>query len=140
MKKQRLIWNILKRTGAIHLLWGYAVLFLAISVLILWAEPGIHRFRDSVWYCFSVMTTIGFGDITAVTIPGRVLSIVLSLYSILLIAVVPGVLTSYYVELIHLRSNESAEHFLYELEHLPELSREELADLSERVKKFQKKR
>lgn len=86
------------------------------------------------------MTTIGFGDITAVTIPGRVLSIVLSLYSVLLIAVVPGVLTSYYVELVHLRSNESAEQFLYELEHLPELSRKELADLSERVKQFHKKR
>ena len=35
-------------------------------------------------------------------------------------------------------AQDSAKEFMDELEHLPELSKEELADLSERVKKFRK--
>ncbi len=137
-KNYQLMGRVLKRTGAIQLVWGYITVFFSISMIMFFIEPGIKTFGDGIWYCFSVMSTIGFGDITAVTRLGRILSIVLSLYSILLVAIVPGVLTSYYVELIHLRANESAEQFLHELEHLPELSQEELTSLSERAKQFQK--
>ena len=140
MKKSNLIIKVLKRTGAIKMLYGFIGLFLAISLLIMIFEPKINTFSDSIWYCFNVMTTIGFGDVTSVTIVGRVLSIILSVYSILIIAVIPGVLTSYYIESIKLRSNESMEKFMNDLEHLPELSKEELSDLSERIKQFQKKR
>ena len=140
MKKSKLIIKVLKRTGAIKMLYGFIGLFLAISLLIMIFEPKINTFSDSIWYCFNVMTTIGFGDVTTVTIVGRVLSIILSVYSILIIAVIPGVLTSYYIESIKLRSNESMEKFMNDLEHLPELSKEELSDLSERIKQFQKKR
>ena len=140
MKKSKLIIKVLKRTGAIKMLYGFIGLFLAISLLIMIFEPKINTFFDSVWYCFNVMTTIGFGDVTSVTIVGRILSIILSVYSILIIAVIPGVLTSYYIESIKLRSNESMEKFMNDLERLPELSKEELSDLSERIKQFQKKR
>ena len=140
MKKSKLILRVLKRTGAIKLLYGYITMFLVISILIMIFEPKINTFFDSLWYCFNVMTTIGFGDVTSVTIVGRVLSIILSIYSILIIAVIPGVLTSYYIESIKLRSNESMEKFMSDLEHLPELSKEELSELSDRIKQFQKKR
>ena len=140
MKKSKLILRVLKRTGAIKLLYGYITMFLVISILIMIFEPKINTFSDSLRYCFNVMTTIGFGDVTSVTIVGRVLSIILSIYSILIIAVIPGVLTSYYIESIKLRSNESMEKFMSDLEHLPELSKEELSELSDRIKKFQKKR
>lgn len=140
MKKSKLIIKVLKRTGAIKMLYGFIGLFFAISLLIMIFEPKINTFFDSIWYCFNVMTTIGFGDVTSVTIVGRILSIILSIYSILIIAVIPGVLTSYYIESIKLRSNESMEKFMNDLERLPELSKEELSDLSERIKQFQKKR
>lgn len=85
MKKRKIIWRILKRTGAINLLYGFLVVFFGISLAIVIIEPNINSFFDGIWYCFSVMTTIGFGDITAVTIAGRVLSIILSIYSILIL-------------------------------------------------------
>lgn len=139
MKRSKLIWRILKRTGAVKLIYGFLAVFFIISIAIMLIEPNINTFSDSVWYCFSVMTTIGFGDITAVTLIGRILSVILSIYSILIIAVIPGVLTSYYIETIKLRANDSIEKFLYDLEHLPELSQKELEELSERVKKFNSK-
>ena len=103
-------------------------------------EPNINRLIDSLWYSFSVATTIGFGDITAVTLIGRILSIFLSICSILIIAVVPGIITSYYIESTKLREKESSAKFLDDLERLPELSKEELTALSERVKNFNKKK
>lgn len=75
----------------------------------------------------------------ATTLVGRVLSIFLSICSILIIAVVPGVITSYYVESTKLRADESSAKFLDDLR-LPELSKEELVELSEKVKKFNRKK
>ena len=140
MKKTRLLKIVLKRTGALKLLCSYIVVFVAVSIGIMIVEPNINRLIDSLWYSFSVATTIGFGDITAVTLIGRILSIFLSICSILIIAVVPGIITSYYIESTKLREKESSAKFLDDLERLSELSKEELTALYERVKNFNKKK
>lgn len=139
MKKTRLIKIILKRTGALKFLTTYIVIFAGVSIGVWIVEPNIKTPIDSVWYCFSVATTIGFGDITAITILGRAMSIFLSICSILIIAVVPGIITSYYIESTKLKEQESIAKFLDDLEHLPELSKEDLQSLSEKVKKFNRK-
>ncbi len=140
MKRNKIIRNILKRTGASKILCGYIVMLLCIALAIMIVEPDIDTYVNSLWYCFNVITTIGFGDVIAVTTLGRILSIILSVYSILIIAIIPGILTSYYIESIKIRSNESMEKFLYDLERLPSLSKDELTELSEKVKEFHKKR
>ena len=134
MKKTRLIKIILKRTGALKFLTTYIIIFAGVSIGVWIVEPNIKTPIDSVWYCFSVATTIGFGDIL-----GRAMSIFLSICSILIIAVVPGIITSYYIESTKLKENESIAKFLDDLEHLPELSKEDLQSLSEKVKKFNRK-
>ncbi len=139
MKKTRLIKIILKRTGALKFLTTYIIIFAGVSIGVWIVEPTIKTPIDSVWYCFSVATTIGFGDITAVTILGRAMSIFLSICSILIIAVVPGIITSYYIESTKLKEKESIAKFLDDLEHLPELSKEDLQNLSEKVKKLNRK-
>ena len=139
MKKTRLIKIILKRTGALKFLTTYIIIFAGVSIGVWIVEPNIKTPIDSVWYCFSVATTIGVGDITAVTILGRAMSIFLSICSILIIAVVPGIITSYYIESTKLKEQESIAKFLDDLEHLPELSKEDLQSLSEKVKKFNRK-
>lgn len=139
MKRHKIIWRVLKRTGATKLLTGYLITLAVISVAIVFVEPNINTLQDGVWYCFSVLTTIGFGDLLAVTVVGRILSIILSIYSILIIAIIPGIVTSFYLEIVKVRSKESVENFLYDLERLPELSKEELVEISERVKKINKR-
>lgn len=140
MKKTRLLKMVFKQTGALKLLISYIIVFSAVSVGVWIVEPHIDSLFDSVWYCFSVATTIGFGDITAVTFLGRAMSIFLSICSVLIIAVVPGIITSYYIESTKLKANESSAKFIDDLEHLPELSKEELTQLSEKVKNFHRKK
>ncbi len=139
MRNSKIMWRVLKRTRADKLVYGYLVLLFLISFAIWIVEPDIKSFFDSLWYCFNVLTTIGFGDIIAVTLIGRILSIILSIYSMIMIAVIPGVITSFYLETVKVRSKDSMEKFMYDLEHLPELSKDELEQLSEKVKQFHRK-
>ncbi len=139
MKKYKLLWQILKRTNSLRLLGGYLAVLVISAVLIMIFEPNINSLGDSLWYCYVTLATIGFGDIVSVTVLGRIVTVVVSLYSIVMIALIPGIITSYYIELTKLKRNESTEKFLNDLQRLPELSKEELQEISDKVKKLQKK-
>ena len=97
-------------------------------------EPNIQTVGNSLWYCFAASTTIGFGDIVAVTLLGRVLTVILCIYAVLIIALIPGVVVSYFIEFNKIKSKESVVVFLDQLEHLETLSKEELRELSQKVK------
>lgn len=139
MKKRRLLWRILRKTGFMGVFAVYLVYFLAIALVLFLHEPGIHNYGEGVWFCFAAATTIGFGDVVVTTMIGRVLTITLAVYSIGITAMFTAVISNYFINLSELRANESAEAFRDQLEHLPELSHEELVDLSEKVKRWGKK-
>lgn len=127
---------VLKRTGAIHIFWSF-VAFTCIAAAILTAiEPAIVTYGDGLWYCFIASTTVGFGDLYAVTALGRIITVILTVYGIMVVAMVPGVVFTYYMEFVKLQEKETVSTFLEQLENLPELSKEELEALSQKVKKF----
>ena len=51
MKKLRILWGILKRTRADHILLGFVLFLLADAAVIRLVEPDIHRYGDALWYC-----------------------------------------------------------------------------------------
>ena len=139
MKRRRNI-NILrqafKTAGADHVFQGYLGCFVVAAFVIWLAEPSIHTFFDSIWYCFTFATTVGFGDFAAETVIGRIFTIILSIYSIGAVAIFTAIITSFFMDVAKARASESAKEFLYEMQNLPELSKEELQLLSDRVRKF----
>ena len=96
----------------------------------------VDGFDNAMWLCFQVVTTIGLGDYTAMSVVGRFVIVVLSLYSVFFLALITGTVVSYCTERMNARRGESVAEFITQLEHLPELSHEELVDLSDKVKKF----
>ena len=42
-------------------------------------NPKIHSFIDALWWGFSTATTTGYGDITPITVQGKILGIILML-------------------------------------------------------------
>ena len=40
---------------------------------------GFDSFGDALWYSFAVVTTIGFGDVVATTLVGRIITVILGL-------------------------------------------------------------
>lgn len=119
---------------AVYLFWFF------LSALMIWIfEPHIKHFGDSIWFCFASATSIGYGDVSAITVGGRIVTILLSLYSIAVIAIITAVITGFFMDLARLKANDSVKAFISDLEHLPEMSKEELEELSQKVKEFQKK-
>ena len=79
MKRLKILKEVLKRTHADRIILGFVIFFLLDALVILLVEPGITTYWDAIWYCYSVFSTVGFGDLTSVSIIGRILSIILTL-------------------------------------------------------------
>lgn len=134
MKKTKRLWNILKITKTDKILVGFAIFVLFISYMLMLIEPDMKEYGDALWYSFSVITTIGFGDVTAVTRIGRSLTMLMGLYGILVVALIPGIIVSYYLEFMQKKSDETIGIFLEKLENLDKMTTEELKQLSNKVK------
>ena len=132
--KPRAIGLIIKASGLLPSTVAFVALFLVCSVLVALFEPSVNGFANSLWFMFQVVTTIGLGDFTATSFVGRAAAVVLSVYSVFFLALITGVVVSFCSERMRARRGESIAHFLDQLEHLPELSTEELTELSEKVK------
>lgn len=130
--------RILRRTGMIQVLGSFLVVFLVAALIILVTEPHIKTYPDALWYTFVSSTSIGFGDICVETHLGRIITVIMTVYEIVVAAMIPGVVITYYSEYLKIKEKETVSTFLDKLEHLPELSAEELAAISERVKKINK--
>ena len=131
--------HLLNHTGTIKVFFAYLIV-LCIGAVITWIfEPQVQSLWDGFWFCFVASTTIGFGDITAVTVIGRLAVIFVTLCGILTVAMVPGVVVAYYTEFLRRREEDTVSTFLEKLERLPELNREELQEISDRVKQFNKR-
>lgn len=136
MKKLRMLRNILRRTKTNQILLAYTLFVLLCAAVILFVEPGIHRYGDALWYCYAVISTAGFGDIVVTTFIAKIISLFVTLYSILVIAIVTGVVVNFYTEITELQRKDTLAAFLDKLEHLDEMSAEELKEISSQVKKF----
>ena len=136
MKRLRILKGVLKRTHADRLISGFVVFFLLDAFLIMLVEPGITNYRDAIWYCYAVFSTAGFGDLVAVTVPGRILSIFLTVYTILIVALVTGVVVAFYNDVVSMEYKASKAEVLDKLEKLEKLSKEELSELSEKIRKI----
>lgn len=91
--------KIVRKTYAAEILFGIVLLIVAFSLVLPHLEEGITTFNDALWYCFAIVTTIGFGDFSAVTPVGRILSVILGLYGIIVVALITSIIVNFYGEM-----------------------------------------
>ena len=91
--------KIVRKTYAAEILFGIVLLIVAFSLVLPYLEEGITTFTDALWYCFAIVTTIGFGDFSAVTPLGRILSVILGLYGIIVVALITSIVVNFYGEM-----------------------------------------
>lgn len=138
-KKRRLLIQAFKTSGVDKIVGSFLIFYLLAALVIWLLDPNITDYFDSLWYSFAAMSTIGFGDVTATVLITRIITVLLWIYAAIVIAILTAVLTGYFMDAAKLKANESVQEFLCQLEHLPELSKEELEELSERVRNFNQK-
>ena len=140
MKAWKRCYKVLRRTGTLKIFISFLLFLCAAAAALTVLEPDIDTFGDGLWYCFVAATTIGFGDLCVTTGLGRIITVFTAMYGILMTAMVPGVVVSYYMEYLKIREKETIYIFLEKLERLQELSKEELEQISQRVREFEKKK
>ena len=65
------------------------------------AQPeAFNNVFQALWWSVATLTTVGYGDIYPVTVPGKILSTVIALLGIGLVAVPTGIITSGFSEII----------------------------------------
>lgn len=138
IKYKRILRQVFHIAGADKIIKSYMIFFIAIAIVLWIIEPNIKTFSDSIWFCFATATTTGYGDITAISLAGRILTIILSIYSVGVLAIFTAVITSFFMEYSKLTAKENVRKFIDDLQHLDELSKDELKELSEKVKNFNK--
>ena len=136
MKRLRVLKNILVRTNTHRVLITYLIFVLFSAFVILFIEPHIDTYGDALWYLYAVISTAGFGDIVVTTALAKIVSLLVTVYSILVIAIVTGVVVNFYTEITELSRKETLTAFMDRLEHLDTMSKEELIDISTQVKRF----
>lgn len=136
MKKMRLFWSIVKRCQGEKIAIGFVASIFVAALIILLREPGIQTYGNALWYTFVASTTIGFGDIVVTTLVGKLITVYLILYEMLVVAMLSGVVVSHYIEVIQRREKYTATVFMDKLEHLSELSPEEISEMQEKIKKL----
>jgi len=77
-------------------------------------DPSFDHFEDALWYCFAVVTTIGFGDLTATTLVGRILSVILGMYGIVVVALITSIVVNFYGEMKKVDPEDELEEILEE--------------------------
>lgn len=136
MKKLRILSAVLKKTKADKIVFGFVIFLLVSALIILLVEPDITRYGDALWYCYAVFSTIGFGDIVATAFITKVLSVLITVYALFAVAVVTGVVVSFYNSCVEQQFKETKSAFLDKLQRLPQLSKEELEEIAEKAKKW----
>lgn len=101
------------------------ILIILCSVYFTVVEPNITSYVDSLWYSFSVITTIGFGDVSVVTTFGRILSVILGICGIVVVALVTSFIVNFYNEMNKRREEATLNRILDEEKKLRETIEEE---------------
>ena len=101
--------NIIHRTYAMEILLGLVLLVMSFAYILRFTEPSTPTIKDALWYCFAIVTTIGFGDVAATSIEGRIISVILGAYGIVVVALVTSIIVNFYGEMKKERKGEEEE-------------------------------
>ena len=96
--KVKVLFKIILSTFSLEILFGLLTMIACFSFIFMKVEPNITTFPDALWYSFAIVTTIGFGDFVAVTTVGRILSVILGIYGLVVVAVITSIVVNFYNE------------------------------------------
>lgn len=132
----RLFWLIIKHLNLTRFFAVFVGWYVISSVLLWVLDPSIQTLGDGFWFAFILVTTIGFGDYTVAAWPARIVAVLLGLYGDLVIIFLTGTVTSWFYEKYEEIRGLSLARFMDQLEHLDQLSDDELDEVAQTAKKL----
>lgn len=69
-------------------------------------QTNFNSFFDAIYWAVTALTTVGYGDIYPITILGKIVSIISSLFGVALVALPSGVLTAGFIQELEKKDGE----------------------------------
>ena len=85
----------LRKVHGLDVLFGLLIIVMMASFIFPYIEPSITDNEDALWYCFTLITTIGTGDFVATTRLGRILSVIIGCYGIIIVSILTSAIVVY---------------------------------------------
>lgn len=119
------VFNILKTNGLDRVfVFTFAMLFIS-TLIIKHTESSITTYGDGLWWSIVTATTVGYGDISPSTLPGRLVAIFIMMIGIGLVGMLTGSITTYFVK-SHKATNPTITFIKSELDRFEELTPKEV--------------
>ena len=102
-KSVNIIAKVIKKSkDALFVVFSFAMFYILISALIIFnIEPeSFESFFDALYWATVLLTTIGYGDILPVTVVGKIITMVSSIFGIAIVALPAGIITSGYIAIL----------------------------------------
>lgn len=122
--KLHLIGNIIKKTMVYEIILSLLILIILCSLYFTIVEPAMTSYVDALWYSFSVITTIGFGDVYVTTTFGRILSVILGISGIVVVALFTSVIVNMYNELNRRREDKKTQELQKQIDEIEKVQEE----------------
>lgn len=93
--------RFLNTTGFIYAIYSTITIMLLGSVGIYYFESGktVDSFGDALWWSFVTATTVGYGDISPITVEGRIIAAIVMLSGIGFIGTLTGTITTFFINM-----------------------------------------
>lgn len=116
--KINVVQKIIKKSLVYEIILGLLILVILCSVYFTLVEPAMTSYVDSLWYSFSVITTIGFGDVYVTTTFGRILSVILGISGIVVVALFTSFIVNFYNEMNKKREEKDIQKIYQDIEEI----------------------
>jgi len=99
----RIGWVSIRRQVMAYTVGLVSVITFVAALAVTNAERGvsgsnINSFGDGIWWAFVTLSTVGYGDMSPVTVVGRVIGVILMLSGVLLLGVIAATMASWLVQ------------------------------------------
>lgn len=119
--KINVIADIIKKSLVYEILLGLAILVVLCSIYFTLVEVKMTTYVDSLWYSFSLITTIGLGDFSVGTTLGRILSVLLGISGIIVVALFTSVIVNFYNVANKKREEKEMKKIMEKVEEIEEI-------------------
>jgi voltage-gated potassium channel len=91
------VFSIIQTNGLHRMITITCGLIFILAIPIYLIEPKINTYQDALWWSIVTATTVGYGDLSPVTLGGRLIALLLMIFGIGLIGMITGSIATYFI-------------------------------------------
>jgi voltage-gated potassium channel len=90
--------KFLKNTRLDEILAVFIIIVIGSTLSLYLVDPGMNNIFDDLWFVVVSITTVGYGDITPVSVYGKILSLILLIVGVFIFSAITGAISTYFMD------------------------------------------